>query len=103
MFESVQADETAARFRAAGLPPLGAGIIALSYVTVYPLLPRVPALLFWSVDAILLIGTAWGVARIARALQHERPRGAIAGWAAGAIGVEVLCAWLFLSFTFPWL
>ncbi len=99
MFESIHTDETAARARAAAVPPLIAGGIALLYLTLYPLLPRVPALLFWSVDAILFIGTVWGAVAITRGLH----RGASLRSVAAAVGVEVVCAWLFVSFTFPWL
>ena len=103
MFESVQSDESAARYRAASIPPVVAFVVALSYISVYPLLPAVPAWLFWSIDALLLIGSLWGAVRLVRAIRVAPPRGALAGWAAGAVGVNVVCAWLFLSFTLPWL
>jgi hypothetical protein len=103
LFESIRTDETAARFRAAAFPPLAGGVLALLYLSTYPLLPRVPAVLFWGVDAILLAATVWGAVRLVRALRQERLTGPLAGWAAGAAAAEVLCAWLFLSFTFPWI
>ena len=103
MFESVQVDESAARYRAASIPPAAAFVMTLIYISLYPLLPGVPAWLFWSVDGLLLAGSVWGGVRLVRAIRAAPPRGALAGWAAGAAGVNVICAWLFLSFTLPWI
>ena len=99
MFESVQHDDDAARARAAALPPLLACAVAFLYMTLYALLQRVPALLFWSIDAILFIGAVWGAVGIVRALRRRVP----IRFVSPAIGAEIVCAWLFLSFTFPWL
>ena len=103
MFESIQTDDAAARFRAAAIPPVVAVSVALLYLTIYRLLPRVPAPLFWSIVAILLMGTVFGAIAIVRAVRRGRPRGTAIGWLAGAIAIDFSCAWLLLSFTFPWL
>jgi predicted benzoate:H+ symporter BenE len=103
LFESIQTDETAARFRAAALPPLAAVLLTVAYLTVYRLLARIPALLFWSVAAILLLGTVLGAMAIVRAVRRERPRGTALGWFAGAILADLLCARMLLWFTLPWL
>ena len=103
MFESVQTDETAARFRAAAVPSLGAVFLTIAYMTVYRLLTRVPAPLFWSVVAVLVIGTLLGAVATVRALRRGRPRGTAIGWLAGAILADLLCARILLLFTLPWL
>lgn len=100
MFESVGTDDAAAaRARAAVLPPLIACIVATLYLTVYRLLPRVPASLFWTIDAILFIGTVLGAVAIVSAFRRRARIRSVAP----AIGAEIVCAWLFLSFTVPWL
>lgn len=103
MFESIQTEDAAARFRSAAMPPLIAFAIALLYFTVYPLLPRVPALLFWSVVAVLVAGSIGGVVAIAGAVRRERPRARAVAWLVAASLVELLCARTLLALTFPWL
>jgi hypothetical protein len=103
LFESLQTDETAARFRAAAVPPLAAVFLTVTYLTVYRLLARVPAALFWSVVAILLLGTILGAMAIVRAVRRGRPRGTALGWLIGAILADLLCARIFLWVTLPWL
>jgi hypothetical protein len=100
MFESVQQDDAAARFRAAAVFPLIAILLTLLYLTIYPLLARVPAALFWSVVAVLVLGTAAGAAALVRT---GRPRGAAVAWFIGSILVELVCARMLLWFTLPWL
>ena len=97
MFESLDRDDAAQRLRAAALPPLAAFLIALVYLTVYPLLPRVPALLFWTIAAILLAGAILGAIKIVRV------RNPAIGWLVVAIAMELVCVWLLLSLTLPWL
>ena len=103
MFESIQTDDAAARFRAAAVFPLTAILLTLLYLTVVPLLARVPAPLFWSVVAILLLGAIGGAVAIVRVWREDRPRGAAIAWLIGAIVVELACARMFLWFTLPWL
>jgi hypothetical protein len=103
LFESVQVDDGAARFRSAAVPPIAAFAVALLYFTFYPMLGRVPAALFWSVVAILFIGVVAGAIAIVRAVRRERPRGRVLAWCVGAIVVELLCARTFLALALPWL
>ena len=84
--------------RAAALPPLIAFLLALLYLAVYPLLGRVPPLLFWMVVLILFAGTAAGAYAIARAATRRA-----LGWLIPAVAMELLCAWMFLGMVVPWL
>lgn len=102
MFESLPVDDAAARARAAAIPPLAAFLITLVYLTVYPLLTRVPAILFWLVVTVLLAGSVFGGIAIVRLVRRERVRGRALVWLAGAILIELVCARLFLGLTFPW-
>ena len=103
MFESVQVDDTAARFRSAAVPPLAAFAITLLYITIFPLLGRVPAALFWSIVALLFIGSVAGAVLIVRAVRRQRPRGRAIAWLIAAMLIELACARTFLALTFPWL
>lgn len=103
MFESVQRDDIAARLRSAAMPPFAAFGLALLYFTIYPMLQRVPATLFWGVVLVLLSGTVAGAVAIVRAVRSERPRGRAIGWLVAALLVEILCARTLLSLTLPWL
>lgn len=78
-------------------------LFTVIYLTVYPLLPRVPAALFWSVVALLLLGAVAGAVAIIRALRNGRPRGTAVGWLVAAVAIELICTRLFLWFTLPWL
>jgi predicted membrane-bound mannosyltransferase len=103
LFESLPVDDTATRIRAAAVPPLAAFLITLAYLTIYPMLANVPAPLFWTVVAILLLGTILGAVALIRVVRRERVRGRALGWLAGAIAIELLCARMFLGLTFPWI
>jgi uncharacterized membrane protein len=103
LFESLQTDDAAARFRVAAFPPFAAVLLTLLYLTIYPLLGRVPAWLFWSIVLVLLIGTILGGVAIVRAVRSERPRGTTIGWLVCAIVIELACARMFLWLTLPWL
>jgi hypothetical protein len=103
LFESLPVDDAAARIRAAALPPLIAFLLTLVYLTVYPMLSRVPAALFWSVAAILLCGTIAGAIAIVRVVRRERVRGRALGWLTGAVLIELVCARMVLGLTLPWL
>jgi hypothetical protein len=103
MFESVSAESVPERLRNAAVAPMAAFLFAQLYFALYPLFTRVPAALFWSVDAIVLAGAVVGAVAIARVARAESMRGRAAVWLVIAIAVELLCAWLFLALTFPWL
>lgn len=103
MFESVRPPDVGERLRAAAVPPLAAFGLALLYFTIYPALKRVPAALFWSVDAIVLAGAIGGGIAIARVARREKIRGRAIGWLAAAALITLVCARLFLAMTLPWL
>ena len=101
--ESLIADDAASRLRGAAVPPLAAFLLTLGYLTLYPLLGRVPAALFWSIVAILAIGAAAGAVRLVRVVRRETLRGRAIGWLAGAGAMTLVCAYLAVTLTFPWL
>ena len=103
MFESIQSDDAAARFRSAAIAPFLAFLLALLYFSLYPLLTRVPAALFWSVVAMLFAGSILGATAIVRELRRQSPRGSAIGWLVAAILIELLCARTCLGLVFPWL
>ena len=103
MFEDVLTESAASRLRSAAAPPLAAFLIALGYSTLYPLLGRVPAWLFWSVVAILAAGAIGGAVSIVRVVRKEKIRGRAFGWLAGAVVLTLVCGWLAITLTFPWL
>jgi hypothetical protein len=103
MFESVRPPDAAERLRAAAAFPFAALLLALLYFTLYPTLTRVPPALFWSVDAIVFLGAVAGVVAVVRIARHERIGGRALAWLAIAGIVTLVCVWLVLAFTFPWL
>jgi hypothetical protein len=103
MFESIQSEGPPERLRNAAFPPMAAFLVAQLYFAIYPLFERVPAALFWAVDAILLAGAVAGAIAIVRIVRSATIRGNAIGWLVVAILVELLCVWLFLALTFPWL
>lgn len=103
MFESVQHDDTPARLRAAALPPFAALLVALAYLTAYPLLARVPPLLFWLVVLVLLAGATGGIVRIVRVARRARVRGPAIGWLVAAAVVELVCLRMVAGLLLPWL
>ena len=103
MFEAGFRDDAASRLRGAAAPPLAAFLIALGYLTIYPLLERVPAALFWSIVAVLATGAILGAINIVRVLRSEKLGGRDYGWLAVAAAVTLLCGYSAVSMTFPWL
>jgi hypothetical protein len=103
MFESITPPNAAQRLKRAAAFPLGAFFIAQLYFLVYPLLARVPAMLFWSVVCVLLAGVVSGAVALTRAMRGESFRGSALAWFLGAGAVEVLCAWLLVSMVVPWI
>ena len=82
---------------------MAAFLFAQGYFSVYPLLPSVPAALFWFVVAVLFAGVVAGCIALVRVTRAERVRGIALAWLAGAIVVELVCLAQFLSMTVPWL
>jgi hypothetical protein len=105
LFETFQQPNAVARIRAAGIAPLAAYLLAQLYFSLYPLLARVPPLLFWSVDAIAFLGALAGIVLLVRAVVRHRRELEFRAmlWLVATLVVIGLCARLFLSLTFPWL
>lgn len=103
MFESVFLDDASSRLRSAAVPPLASFLLTLGYLTLYPVLGRVPAALFWSVVLILAVGAIAGATRIIQVMRAERIRGRAIGWLTGAAGLTLICAYMAVNLTFPWL
>lgn len=103
MFETVSADSVPERLRHAAVAPMAAFLFAQFYETLYPLFARVPAAVFWSVDAILLAGSVIGAVALVRVVRAEVIRGRAIVWLVIAMLVELLCTAMFLAKTFPWL
>lgn len=101
--ESFITDDAASRLRGAAVPPLAAFLILLGYITIYPLLGRVPAALFWSIVAVLASGASAGAIKLTAIVRSEKIRGRAIGWLAGASMLTLACAWFAVSLTFPWL
>ena len=85
------------------VPPLVAFLLALLYLTVYPLFSRVPAAVFWIVCALLVAGCILGATGILREVRRERVRGRAVAWLVAATGIELLCTWITLGMLIPWL
>jgi hypothetical protein len=103
VFESITAPDAAARLRNAAVPPLAAFLFAQLYFTLYPMLTRVPAALFWLVVLVLYSGAIAGIVLIVRTLRAERVRGINLGWAVLAAVMTFFTARLALALTLPWL
>lgn len=103
MFEAVFRDDAASRLRTAAVPPLASFLMALGYLTIYPMLTRVPAALFWSVVAVLAFGAFLGAVNIIRVVRSETLAGRAYGWLAMAAAVTLLCGYGALSMALPWL
>jgi hypothetical protein len=103
MFEAVFRDDAASRLRGAAVPPLTSFLVALGYLTIYPMLTRVPAALFWSIVVVLAAGAILGAIAIVRVLRSEKLAGRDFGWLAVAAAVTLFCAHAALSMSFPWL
>jgi hypothetical protein len=103
LFESIPTDAAHVRIRNAALAPLAAFLFVQVYFTLYPLLPRVPAALFWFIVLVLFAGVVAGAVMLVRAVRGQRLRGAALAWFIAAIAFEIVTAWLCLTLTFPWL
>ena len=103
MFDSVFTDDAASRLRGAAAPPLAAFLIALGYLTIYPLLNRVPAALFWTIVAVLAAGAILGAINIIRVLRSVKLEGRDFGWLTAGAAITLLCGYAAVSMTFPWL
>ena len=74
-------------------------------MTLYPLLPRVPALLFDGIVVILLAGALIGIGGAARlALRHRRELdGRAIAWLIACAIASLFCLRLFAAMAMPWL
>ena len=105
MFSAFREPNLAARLRAAAAWPLGAYLVALLYLILYPLLSEVPRWLFEAVRADLGIGLLGGIAaglRIAIAGPREGLDLPAAGWLAALAGGLLACGWMLVGMSFPW-
>ena len=103
MFESVQQDDAAQRLRHAAIFPMAAFLFAQAYFLVYPLLPAVPATLFWFVVLVLVAGATRGFASLLRVARSEPMRGRALAWLIAASLAELACIAQMLAMTVPWL
>ena len=103
MFESIPRDSTSQRIRTAAVPPMAAFLFAQFCFLIEPMLPRVPAALYWTVVAVLGGGGIAGAVQLVRVLRAHRPRATGLGWVAGAVLLDLICLWLFVEMTIPWL
>jgi hypothetical protein len=105
LFDAVLAADPSAHVRSAAVVPLAAFLVTQGYYTLYPLLTRVPAALFWSVVVVAIAGAATGVIRIAAVLLHHRRDldGRSIGWLIASIAATLLCSLVALSLATPWL
>jgi hypothetical protein len=103
VFESVTGPSVSARLRSAAIPPIAAFLVVQGYTLLYPLLPRVPAALFWLIVLISAAGAVAGIVLVIRILRTDRVRGLAFGWLLAAIAAIYLCGQLFLAMTLPWL
>ena len=105
MFEAIEQRDPAAEVRRIALAPLAAFLLELVYLTLVPLLRRVPPALFWTLTLVLLAGTIAGVAGIARFVVRRRRElaGRVLAWLIAAIAITLVCARAFLALVSPWL
>lgn len=85
------------------MPPLVAFLLTLAYLTIYPTVTSVPALLFWCIPAVLLLGAILGARAITGVIRAHRVRGRAVVWLVGATAIELLCLRMFVGFTLPWI
>ena len=106
MFDDFREPDLAEQLRGAAIAPFAAWLVSLGYLTIYPLLPRVPRALFWTVAVVLFVGAAIGIVSIAR-LTWRRGRelrdARTIGWLILSAAMALLCARTFVALTFPWL
>jgi hypothetical protein len=103
VFDAIRPDDLATRLRNAAILPLAAFLVAQIYFTAAPLLPRVPAALFWSVTFVLLGGVLAGAVAILRALRSAPLLGWAIAWLVAAVVCELATLVLFLKMVLPWL
>ena len=105
LFDAIRPPDAVARIRSTAVAPLAAFIAAQLYFTIYPLLTRVPPALFWTIVAIVFAGACAGLVGATRVvLRHRTDFGAREyAWLLASLAATALCAYLFVSLTFPWL
>lgn len=91
--------------RRIALAPLAAFLFELVYLTLVPLLGRVPPALFWLLVLVMLAGTVIGIAGIARLIIAHRAEiaGRVLAWLIAAAAITLVCARAFLALVLPWL
>ena len=105
MFESIEERDPAASARRIAAAPLGAFLIELAYLTLVPLLGRVPPALFWLLVPVLFAGTIAGVVGIAGFVRKHRGElaGRVLAWLIAAAVITIVCGRAFLALVLPWL
>lgn len=105
MFESIGERDPAAGARRIAAAPLAAFLIELAYLTLAPLLGRVPPALFWLLVLVMLAGTIAGVAGIVRFVKQHRGKivGRVLAWLIAAAVITIVCGRAFLALILPWL
>lgn len=83
--------------------PLAAFIAEQLYFTIAQLMSRVPALLFYGVDAVLLFGAMFGAIGTVRVVRKNQIDGRAWFWLVAAVALSLVCFVMFARLTFPWL
>ena len=100
--ESFQPPDAASRLRRIAFISLATFIATQIYFTVATLM-RVPAVLFYAVDAIALFGFLFGATASIRIAIREKLDGRAVVTFIAALACAGLNAWVFAQMTFPWL
>jgi hypothetical protein len=105
LFESLDQTSPARAIRNAGGVPLAALLASQLYFALYPLLPSVPALLVYTVGALLCAGGVGGAFLIARRLVRFRREldGPACVWSVAGGLFAVACLWFAAGIFLPWL
>jgi hypothetical protein len=105
LFDDFRAPDAAAHFRSAAVIPLLAFLVTQGYFTLYPLLTRIPAALFWCVVITAILGAGAGLIRIAGVLRRHRREldGRSIGWLIAAAAATLVCGFVAVSLATPWL
>jgi hypothetical protein len=105
VFTSFQEPDLASRARALVAVPAGAFLLTQIYFSLYPLLTTVPRWLFETVRLVLLLGTVGGIAGgdwlAVRYRRQWSSRGGL--WLAVTFGCSLLCGYLLLDMSVPFL
>lgn len=85
--------------------PLAAFLVTQAYFTLYPLLTRVPAALFWSVVIVAIAGAVAGLFSLAGVWRRHRREldGRAIAWLVAAAAATLVCGFVAVSLATPWL